>query len=152
MAVIEWPNGPCGSPAGVFPKERCLFGGWGAHWAGLFCLAEGAFEAVAGDEEDEEGNGGDDNRDVAGLAKDRDAAGDEVEWGDQVGDEGDQEEPGCAADGPVAEEGARAAAGAGQLLLRSVDYSGDPAVEQPDRTRPRPHQGGRHRNVECDRR
>ena len=177
---------------------------------GLFGLEEGGFEAVAGDEEDEEGHGGDDDRDVVGLAEDGDEVGHEVERGDQVGDKGDEDDPGRAADAAVAKEGAagadaaaggkreeaastlreaqsevgagrdeseenedggdpavpghgamvarraggvcEAAARAGRLLLRSVDYSGDPTVEQPDRTRPRPHQGGRHRNVERDRR
>lgn len=105
MARIAWPNGPSGAPAGVFAKERCLFAGGGGFGAGWFGLKEGDFEAVAGDEEDEEGDGGDDDRDVVGLAEYGDEVGDEVDGGDQVGHEGDEDEPGGKADVAVAEEG-----------------------------------------------
>lgn len=88
---------------------RCLFGSGRGAGTGLFGLEEGGFEAVAGDEEDEEGHGGDDDGDVVGLAEHGDEVGYEVERGDQVGDERDQDEPGCTADGSVAEEGAAGA-------------------------------------------
>jgi len=84
---------------------RCLFGGGGGFGAGLFGLAEGGFEAVAGDEEDEKGYGGDNDRNVIGLAKDGDEVGHEVERGDEVGDQDDEHDPGCGANGAIAEEG-----------------------------------------------
>lgn len=92
---------------------RCLFGGGGGCRMGFFGLAEGGFEAIAGDEEDEEGHGGDDDRDVIGLAEHGDKVGHEVERGDQVGDKDDEDDPGRAADGAVAEKGTASADAAG---------------------------------------
>lgn len=105
MAPIRWPSGPCEGVSGVFPEARSLFG---RPWSG-FGFAQGRFESVAGDEEDEQGDSGDDDGDIVGLPQNGEKVRHEVEGGDEVRDQRDEDEPRGAPDCAVSQEGAAGA-------------------------------------------
>lgn len=72
----------------------------------MFGFVEGGFEALTRNQEDQQRDRHDDDRDVIGLAEDRDEVRYEVERRDEVSDKPDQHDRRPAPDSPVAEEGA----------------------------------------------